>query len=124
MKNQTVKFSTVEAYLASFPAETQKILQELRTLVKTLAPEAEEHISYNMPAFRARGRDFFHFSAWEKHLGIYPLPAGDETFQLEIAPYRSGKSSLHFSLSQPLPRPLMEKIIRFRLAETLSGAKK
>jgi uncharacterized protein YdhG (YjbR/CyaY superfamily) len=122
MKSNKAGFNSIDEYIATFPEEIQKILQEIRAAIKAVVPDAEEHISYKMPAFKVNGDYFIHFSAWKNHVGMYPIPEGNEAFQKEIEPYRSAKSSLNFPLNKPLPLKLIRKIVRFRIAENLKNA--
>ena len=116
-------FHSIDEYIEGFPEETQKALKEICAAVKALVPDAEEYISYKMPAFKVNGEYFIHFSAWKKHIGMYPIPAGNEAFQKQIEPYRSAKSSLNFPLDKPMPIKLIQKFIKFRIAENLKNAK-
>ena len=114
-----MKITSVDEYIASMPEETQMALEEIRAVIKTIAPNAEEQISYKMPAFKVNGDFFIHFSAWKNHIGMYPIPAGNDAFQKEIEPYRSAKSSLNFPLNKPMPLKLIRKVVKFRIAENL-----
>ncbi len=118
-----MNINSIDEYIAGFPEETQKILQEIRAAIKAFVPDAEEHISYKMPAFKVNGRYFIHFSAWKNHIGMYPIPAGNEAFQKQIEPYRSAKSSLNFPLDKPMPIQLIGKVVKFRIAENLQRTK-
>ena len=126
MTSMKTGFHSIDKYIDGFPEETQKALREICAAVKALVPDAEEYISYKMPAFKVNGEYFIHFSAWKNHIGMYPIPAGNEAFQKQIEPYRSAKSSLNFPLDKPMPIKLIEKVIKFRIAENLknAGAKK
>ena len=118
-----MKFTSINEYISTLPEDTQKAMREIIATIKARVPNAEEHISYNMPAFKVNGEYFIHFSAWKNHIGMYPIPAGNEAFQKQIEPYRSAKSSLNFPLAQPMPIKLIEKVIKFRIAENLESAK-
>lgn len=118
MKSTKVGFKSVDEYIASFPIETQKILEEIRADIKANVPGAQEKLSYQMAAFQLDEIYFIHFAAWKKHIGFYPIPAGDEVFQKEIEPYKSAKSSLNFPIEKPMPLKLIRKIVEFRIAET------
>lgn len=118
-----MKFTSVNEYVSTLPENAQKAMGEIIAAIKENVPDAEEHISYNMPAFKVNGEYFIHFSAWKKHIGMYPIPAGNEAFQKEIEPYRSAKSSLNFPLDKSMPIKLIEKFIKFRIAENLESAK-
>ena len=118
-----MKFTSINEYVSTLPENAQKAMSEIIAAIKTRVPNAEEHISYNMPAFKVNGEYFIHFSAWKNHIGMYPIPAGNEAFQKQIWPYRSAKSSLNFLLDKPMPIKLIEKVIKFRIVENLKSAK-
>ena len=118
-----MKFTSINEYVSTLPENAQKAMSEIIATIKAKVPNAEEHISYNMPAFKVNGEYFIHFSAWKNHIGMYPIPAGNEAFQKQIDPYRSAKSSLNFPLDKPIPIKLIEKFIKFRIAENLKDAK-
>jgi uncharacterized protein YdhG (YjbR/CyaY superfamily) len=124
MKTKKTGFTSVDDYISTLPKDTQKIMQEIRKTIKTVAPKAEETISYQMPAFKLDGQYIAHYAAWKKHIGMYPVPAGDEAFRKEIAPYLGAKSSLQFPLDKPLPLQLIRKMVKFRIAENLKNEKK
>lgn len=118
-----MKFTSINEYVSTLPENAQKAMSEIIAAIKDVVSDAEEHISYNMPAFKVNGEYFVHFSAWKNHIGMYPIPAGNEAFQKQIEPYRSAKSSLNFPLDKPMPIKLIEKVIKFRIAENLKSAK-
>ena len=118
-----MKFTSINEYVSTLPENVQKAMSEIIAAIKDVVPDAEEHISYNMPAFKVNDEYFVHFSAWKNHIGMYPIPAGNEAFQKQIEPYRSAKSSLNFPLDKPMPIKLIEKVIKFRIAENLKSAK-
>ncbi len=119
-ENQAVP-TTIDEYIAGFPAEVQALLQEMRATIRATAPEATEAISYRMPTFKLHGI-LVHFAAFKNHIGFYPVPSGLEAFKEELAAYKGGKGSVQFPLDQPLPLALVEKIVRFRVAENLAKA--
>ena len=118
-----MKYTSINEYILTLPENAQNAMGEIIATIKAKVPNAEEHISYNMPAFKVNGEYFVHFSAWKNHIGMYPIPAGNEAFQKQIEPYRSAKSSLNFPLDKPIPIKLIEKVIKFRVAENLKSAK-
>lgn len=122
MKENSTPIETIDAYIAQFPSEIQVILQKIRLIVREAAPEAKEKISYQMPTFELHG-NLVHFAAFKNHIGFYPTPSGVEEFQAELAPYVSAKGSIQFPLNQPMPYELMERIVQFRVAESLEKAK-
>lgn len=115
-------YKTVDAYIQSFPEDTQKILEKLRQIVKTAAPEAEECISYGMPAYKYNG-PLVYFAAYTKHIGFYPVPSGIESFRKELAPYIKGKGTVQFPLNQPIPYGLVKEVVQFRVKENIQRAK-
>ena len=118
-----MKFTSINEYVSTLPENAQMAMREIIASIKARVPNAEEHISYNMPAFKVNGEYFVHFSAWKNHIGMYPIPAGNEAFQKQIEQYRSAKSSLNFPLDKPMPIKLIEKFIKFRIAENLKSTK-
>lgn len=113
---------SIEEYIAQFPPETQAALQQLRGLIKALAPEATETISYAMPTFDLNGKHVVHFAGHTQHVGLYPAPSGLEAFQEDLKPYKTGKGSVQFPLDQPLPEALIRRIVAFRIAEVQQAA--
>jgi uncharacterized protein YdhG (YjbR/CyaY superfamily) len=118
-----MKFTSINEYVLTLPENAQKAMLEVIATIKDNVPDAEEHISYNMPAFKANGEYFIHFSAWKNHIGMYPIPAGNEAFQKQVEPYRSAKSSLNFPLDKPMPIKLITKFIKFKITENLKSTK-
>ena len=115
------KPSDIDAYIAGFPEPIQKLLQEIRVTIQRAAPEAEEVISYGMPAFRQNGM-LVYFAAFKNHIGFYPVPSGIEAFREELSAYKGTKGSVHFPLDKPLPVELISNIVSFRLSENLQKA--
>jgi uncharacterized protein YdhG (YjbR/CyaY superfamily) len=120
MKNQS--YSTVDEYITTFPKEIQVKLSELRRIVKTAAPDSVESISYKMPSFSLSGR-LVYFAAFKSHIGFYPMPRGIQEFEKELSAYQSGKGTLQFPMNRPLPKKLIAKIVKFRVAENLEKAR-
>ncbi|MBI5668910.1 MAG: DUF1801 domain-containing protein [Chloroflexi bacterium] len=118
------QFRTIDEYINTFPEVVGNILQSLRQAIKEEAPEAVEAISYQMPTFKLNSKNLVHFAAWKDHIGFYPTPSTTEEFQTELAPYRAGKGSIQFPIDQPLPMPLIRKIVRFRVKEQQANQNK
>lgn len=116
MPNPSSSPATIDEYIAGFPSDVRSILERIRATVRQAAPEAEETISYRMPAFKQRGI-LIYFAAFKHHIGIYPPVRGDEKLQGEIAPYKGEKGNLKFPLDEPIPYPLIKKIVKSRLKE-------
>ncbi len=119
MKN----FQNIDDYIATFPEDVQKVLKQIRATIQKAAPEAEEAISYQMPTFKLNG-NLVHFAAWKNHIGFYPTPSGTKEFQKEIAKYVFAKGSIQFPLNEPMPLPLITKIVKFRVKENERKKKK
>lgn len=109
---------TLDAYLADFPPEARRLLDELRALVHTTVPGVTERISYGIPRFDWRGKYLVYMAGWKKHVGVYPIMGSvAEALGNEIAPFRHGKATLRFPLGQALPADLIRRILRMRAAE-------
>jgi uncharacterized protein YdhG (YjbR/CyaY superfamily) len=115
--------NSIDEYIAEFPVETQKVLEELRALIKASAPDATETISYAIPTFDLNGH-LVHFAGYKNHIGFYPTGSGVEAFEEELKPYKSGKGSVQFPLGQPLPTDLIRRIVEFRVEENAGKASK
>jgi len=108
---------SIDEYIDAFPAETRRVLEQIRSIIASVAPEAVERISYAMPTFDLNGRHLVHFAGYAKHVGLYPIPTGIEAFKEELKPYKTGKGSVQFPLDQPLPADLIRRIVTFRVGE-------
>jgi uncharacterized protein YdhG (YjbR/CyaY superfamily) len=114
--NQVVVFKTIDDYIALFPPEVKELLEQVRATIHKAAPEAEETISYQMPAFKFKGI-LVYFAGYKKHIGFYPGASGIAAHKKEISSYKNAKGSVQFPIGQPLPLDLISKIVRFRLQE-------
>jgi len=121
MENKKKPFTSIDEYIATFPAEIQKMLEELRATIQAAAPDAEEKISYQMPTFFLKG-NVVHFAAFKNHIGLYPAPRGIEAFKDELSKYKGAKGSVQFPIDKPLPLKLIGRIVKFRVAENLKKA--
>jgi len=115
------KPTDIDAYISDFPESTQKLLQEVRSIVKQAAPVAAEVISYGMPAFRQDEMLVF-FAAFKNHIGFYPIPSGIAAFKEDLSAFECTKGSVHFPLDKPLPAELITRIVTFRLSENRQKA--
>lgn len=119
----TTKTDSIEAYIAGFPKHTQEILEQIRSTIKSVAPDASEAIKYAIPTFILNG-NLVHFAGYKNHIGLYPAPSGMEQFEEEIAMYKTGKGTLQFPIDQPMPLDLIARIVKFRVQENEAKAKK
>ncbi|HLE05226.1 MAG TPA: DUF1801 domain-containing protein [Dehalococcoidia bacterium] len=111
----------IDEYIAGFPADVREILEKIRMTIGRAAPDAEEKISYRMPAFTLRG-NLVHFAAYKNHIGLYPAPTGTEEFNKELSVYRAAKNSVRFPLDRPIPFDLISQIVKLRVKEDLDRA--
>ena len=119
MNSKKPGLTSIDEYIATFPGDMQKILQELRATIKGAAPDSDEKISYGMPTFKMNGNYLIYFAGWKNHISIYPIPTGDEEFNQKIAPYISGKGTLKFPLDKPIPLELVAEMVRLQIADNL-----
>ncbi|HEX4459880.1 MAG TPA: DUF1801 domain-containing protein [Polyangia bacterium] len=110
--------ATIDAYLANVAGDRRAALEDLRRTILAIVPRAEECISYRMPAFRVDGRVIAGFTATVKGCSYFPFSGRTlRTLKAELAGYGGTKSALHFDPTKPLPKTLVRKLIRARLAE-------
>jgi uncharacterized protein YdhG (YjbR/CyaY superfamily) len=102
--------SPVDAYISTFPEDTQKALRRVRQTIAKALPDAEQVISYRMPAFRQKGRVIIYFAGYKAHIGIYPVHLLLPGMADALAPYLSGKATAKFPLGEALPLTLIAQI--------------
>jgi uncharacterized protein YdhG (YjbR/CyaY superfamily) len=117
-----VKHGNIDEYIASFSPDVRKILEEIRLTIRQAAPDAQETISYNIPAFTLEGT-LVYFAAFKKHIGFYPPVRGDAKLEKAISTYAGEKGNLQFPLDQPIPYDLIERIVKLRVKQNLSKAR-
>lgn len=121
MKTDQTAPKNIDEYIAAFSPEVQSVLQKIRLTIREAAPDADEKISYKIPAFTLNG-DLVYFAAFKNHIGLYPPVKGDEKLQKEISAYKGEEGNLKFPLNRPIPYALIGKIVRFRVKEHLQKA--
>lgn len=107
----------VDGYIAGFPLEIQKKLNQIRTVIQKNAPDAIEGIAYGMPAYKLHKKPLVYFAGYAKHIGFYATPTGHSAFETQLSQYKQGKGSVQFPLDQPIPLDLIAEIVRFRVSE-------
>jgi len=114
-----VAAADVDEYLLGVEEPKRATLETLRSTILEVVPDADQLISYGMPAFRVEGKTVAGFAAFRKHLSYLPF-SGTVLSQLtdELEGYTMTKSALHFGVDEPLPKALVEKLIAVRRAET------
>ncbi len=111
-----INFSDIDSYISIFSDDIRVLLQQLRTTIKKAAPEAQEVISYQMPAYKYYGM-LVYFAGYKNHIGFYPAGSVIEAFKSEISSYKGGKGTLRFSLQEPLPLELIYRMVLYRVKE-------
>jgi uncharacterized protein YdhG (YjbR/CyaY superfamily) len=116
---------TIDEYIAGFPGDVQLVLTKVRSTIQRALPDAEEGISYGIPTYKRDGRYLIYFAGWRRHFSLYPVSTRLATaFKKELAPYEmSGKGTVRFLLSEPVPVKLISAIARFRAREAAEARK-
>ncbi len=117
-------FKSVDEYIGTQPETVQAVLERVRGIIRKAVPDAEEVISYQIPAYKLHGAPVLYFAGWKQHYSLYPVT--DElvaAFEDDLAPYEVNKGTIRFPLSQPIPVKLIERIAKFRAKETTERAK-
>jgi uncharacterized protein YdhG (YjbR/CyaY superfamily) len=114
-------FQSVDEYIASFPAEVQDVLQEIRRRCHAAVPGSGEMISYGIPTITLGGKYLVYFAGWAHHISVYPVPDGDESLSAELASYRAAKGTLKFPLREPVPYELIGKVAAALAQQRRSG---
>jgi uncharacterized protein YdhG (YjbR/CyaY superfamily) len=118
------KPQSIDQYIAACSPEVRAILGKLRSTIKQAAPpEAEELISYRMPAFRLHGI-LVYFAAFKNHIGMFPPIRGDAKLEAAVAKYAGPKWNLKFPLDKPFPYALVARIVKVRVKQNLAKARK
>jgi uncharacterized protein YdhG (YjbR/CyaY superfamily) len=109
-------FENVDAYIAAQEKTTQPLLTAIRQAIKAAAPDAEEVISYQMPAYKWHGV-LVYFAGYKNHIGFYPSGSGIAHFAKALSIYKGAKGSVQFPLDKPMPLSLITKMVQFRIKE-------
>ncbi len=113
------EFKSVNDYTVDFPKNVQRILEEFRITIREAAPEAEETISYQMPAFKLNGILVW-YAAHKNHIGFYPRASAIEAFKDKLLRFEVSKGTVQFPLNEPIPFDLVKEMVRFRVKENLA----
>lgn len=114
------KPATIEAYIASCPAEVQDRLHRILTCVRQAAPHATESLKWSMPAHSLQ-KILVTYKAFRNHIGFYPMPSAIKAFSKELKDFKTAKGSIQLPHDKPLPIALLKKIVRFRVKEEKAG---
>jgi uncharacterized protein YdhG (YjbR/CyaY superfamily) len=117
------QYKTIDEYIAAAPEDVRNTLEKLRQVIHEAAPEAQEFISYSMPAFKQNGI-LVYFAAFKNHIGFFPTSSGVAAFTKELAAYDTSKGTVRFPLDKAIPYALLTRIVKFRAQENLNKKKK
>lgn len=111
----------ITGYIAAAAPEARAVLRKLRAAIRKAAPDAEEVISYRMPAFR-QGGILLYFAAFKEHIGVFPPVRGDAVLERALARYAGPKGNLRFPLGEPFPLALLTRIVKLRVKQEAAKA--
>ena len=113
-----INFRNVDEYIASQPKGAQAVLERVRSAIRTALPDAEEVVSYKMPAYKLHGEVVVYFAGWKRHYSLYPAGAHlMAALKDQLAPYKVNKGTIRFALSEPVPVKLIGRIATLRAKE-------
>jgi uncharacterized protein YdhG (YjbR/CyaY superfamily) len=116
------QYKNIDDYIAGAPDEIRPVLAKIREVIRAAAPQAQEVISYSMPAFKLNGV-LVYFAAFKDHIGFFPTAEGISHFKKELEPYSTSKGTVRFPLDKPIPYGLIEKIVKHRVQENSNQGK-
>lgn len=117
------KFKSIDEYHAFCADNLKPLLADLRETILKVSPDIIETISYNMPAFKLNGV-LVYYAAYKNHIGFYPTANPIVVFKDELADYKTSKGAIQFSIDKKIPKALVRKIVKFRIAEAKKSTKK
>jgi uncharacterized protein YdhG (YjbR/CyaY superfamily) len=111
-------FRNVDEYIAAQPAAAQVVLENVRSSIRTALPDAEEVISYKMPAYKMTGEVVLYFAGWKQHYSLYPASEYVvATLKNQLPPYKVNRGTIRFALSEPVPVSVIKRIATLRAKE-------
>ena len=118
-------FKSADEYIKTFPADKQAILKQVRETLRKAVPDAEEVISYQIPAFRLGGGWVFYYSMYTSHFSLACPPpfAAFKEFAKELSGYKQSKSAVNFPLEEPVPVKLIAQMAKFQAEQIQAGTK-
>ena len=120
---EKIRFQTIDEYISCQELTHKPLLIKLRDTIRKAAPDAEEVISYNMPAYKYHGM-LVYFAAHEKHIGFYAMKAVMSVFKDKLKHYSSGEATIRFALDKSIPVKLVTDIVKYRVADNLDKKQK
>ena len=119
----TASFENIDQYITGFEPDVQEKLKKIRKLVHDTIPDAVESISYQMPAFKYKGKILSYFAAFKNHIGFYATPESNQAFKDELSEYKTTKGTIQLPYDKPIPTELLRKIILYK-AMSIENQKK
>jgi uncharacterized protein YdhG (YjbR/CyaY superfamily) len=118
-------FKSVDEYIASKPEAVQDVLERVRSAIRKALPDAEEVISYQIPAYKLHGHTVLYFAGWKQHFSLYPASGRliAAVLKGDLAPYEVNKGTIRFPLSGAVPVNLIARIAKFRAKEVAERQK-
>jgi uncharacterized protein YdhG (YjbR/CyaY superfamily) len=104
-------FASVDEYIDSFDDPVRGHLLRIRAIARDVLPGSGERIRYGLATVTVGERSVLHYGGARKHVAIYPAPEDDAELARDLAPYRSGQSTVRFPLADPLPEPLVARVV-------------
>lgn len=123
MTMDKTEWRDIDHYISSLPEQVAGLANKIRAVISENAPDAVPSIAYNMPAYKYLGKPLVYFAAFTNHIGFYALPSGNDAFKAQLSKYKTGKGSIQFPLSQPMPFDLIRDIVVYRVQEVEMTAK-
>lgn len=104
----------MDEYISRAPIEAKPLLNQIRKIIRSTAPKAEEKISYGMPYYGYKGR-LVYFAHAKEHVGVYAMLSAMDALKSEVKPYRTSKATLRFPLNAKLPAKLIKKLVKMQM---------
>ncbi|MEI6363064.1 MAG: DUF1801 domain-containing protein [Actinomycetes bacterium] len=111
------KVDSVRQYIDALPPEIQDRVIDIRSAILQQVAGAEEKLAYGIPTVTLGGKNLISYAVWKTHIGVYPIPVGDESFQARIEPFRESKATARFPLDKPVPLGLIAEMATLLAAE-------
>jgi uncharacterized protein YdhG (YjbR/CyaY superfamily) len=119
---RTRNLELIRGYLAALPPRARRHMNEIRRIIRSVAPDATESFSYRMPGFRLDNRVFLYYAAFAAHCSIYPMGAKiRRAHAAALKGYKTSTGTIQFALEKPLPASLVKRLVKARVAEVRSA---
>jgi len=115
---------TVSEYIKTFPKGTQEKLVAIRKIIKSVAPDAVESVSYRIAGYKLDGKALMYFAGHSQHVAVYPIPPLPPADEKQVKPYLVSKGTLRFALDKPLPLGLIRKVAQGHVKRVEKASKK